>query len=324
MDINNGLIAAYILDGKGGGRPIGWNQVSSWNESEGILWIHIDYTENNAARWLNDESGLDKIVVSALTSEDPRPRSVAVKDGLLVSLRGVNMNPGADPEDMVSIRLWINGNRIVSTRRRKLLSIVALREAIEQGNGPTTTGDFLVELSNRLVEKMADVVDTIADKADLLEEQVLNVRSYQMRPIISELRREAITLRRYLAPQREAMTRLYNERVSWLSEMDRIRLREVADSTMRYIEDLDSARERAIVIQEELMSRISEQMDKRMYVLSIVAAIFLPLGFLTGLLGINVGGIPGAEYKGSFYIFCGILVAVSFFQIIIFRKLKWM
>jgi zinc transporter len=131
-------------------------------------------------------------------------------------------------------------------------------------------------------------------------------------------------LRRYLAPQREAMARLYNERVPWLNDMDRMRLREVADSTTRYIEDLDASRERAIVIQEELMSRISEQMDKRMYVLSMVAAIFLPLGFLTGLLGINVGGIPGAEYKGSFYIFCGILISVSVMQIYIFKKLKWM
>ena len=324
MDINNGLIAAYILDGKGGGRAIGWEDVTHWTEDDGILWTHIDYTTVEGEKWLNEESGLDKLVVSALTSDDPRPRSAVMKDGLLVALRGVNLNPGADPEDMVSIRLWINGHRVVSTRRRKLLSIVALREAIEQGNGPTTTGDFLVDLSSRLVERMADVVDGIENKADLLEEQVLSVQSYQLRPIISELRREAISLRRYLAPQREAMTRLYNERVPWLNDMDRMRLREVADSTMRYIEDLDSARERAIVIQEELMSRISEQMDKRMYVLSVVAAIFLPLGFLTGLLGINVGGIPGAEYKGSFYIFCGILVSVSFIQIIIFKKLKWM
>ena len=120
------------------------------------------------------------------------------------------------------------------------------------------------------------------------------------------------------------MTRLYNERVPWLSDMERMELREVADSTTRYIEELDASRERAIVIQEELMSQISEQMDKRMYVLSMVAAIFLPLGFLTGLLGINVGGIPGAEYKGSFYIFCGVLILVSFIQLYIFKKLKWM
>lgn len=324
MDINNGLIAAYILDGKGGGRAIEWQEINNWSEDDGILWVHLDYTTASGEKWLKDESGLDELVISALTSEDPRPRSAVMKDGLLVALRGVNMNPGADPEDMVSIRLWINGNRIISTRRRKLLSIVTLKEAIEQGNGPTTTGDFLVDLSSRLVDRMADVVDGIENKADLLEEQVLSVQGHQLRPIISELRREAISLRRYLAPQREAMSRLYNERVPWLNDMDRLRLREVADSTMRYIEDLDSARERAIVIQEELMSRISEQMDKRMYVLSIVAAIFLPLGFLTGLLGINVGGIPGAEYKESFIIFCGVLVLVSSLQIYIFKKMKWM
>ena len=324
MDINNGLIAAYILDGKGGGRAIEWEEINNWSEDDGILWVHLDYTTASGEKWLKDESGLDELVISALTSEDPRPRSAVMKDGLLVALRGVNMNPGADPEDMVSIRLWINGNRIISTRRRKLLSIVTLKEAIEQGNGPTTTGEFLVDLSSRLVDRMADVVDGIENKADLLEEQVLNVQGHQLRPIISELRRETISLRRYLAPQREAMSRLYNERVPWLNDMDRMRLREVADSTMRYIEDLDSARERAIVIQEELMSRISEQMDKRMYVLSIVAAIFLPLGFLTGLLGINVGGIPGAEYKESFIIFCGVLVLVSSLQIYIFKKMKWM
>jgi len=324
MDNTNSLLAGYILNGQGGGISVGWDGINNWSEEEGLLWVHLDYTTPESDKWLREDSGLDELVVSALISDDPRPRSAVMKDGLLVVLRGVNLNPGADPEDMVSIRLWINKNRIVSTRRRKLLSITDLRQSIDQGIGPKTTGEFLVELSSRLVRRMADVVDGIDDKADLLEEEVLLVQGYQLRPKISELRREAISLRRYLAPQREAMSRLYNERAPWLNDIERLRLREIADSTMRYIEDLDAARERAIVIQEELMSRISEQMDKRMYVLSMVAAIFLPLGFLTGLLGINVGGIPGAEYKGSFFIFCGILVSVSFFQIYIFKKLKWM
>jgi len=324
MENNNDLIAAYILDGQGGGEAVAWREINNWSAEKGLLWVHLDYTLAESEKWLREKSGLDELVVSALISDDPRPRSVVMKDGLLVALRGVNMNPGADPEDMVSIRLWINKNCIISTRRRRLLSVTDLRQAIEQGNGPKTTGEFLVELSSGLVRRMADVVDDIENKADLLEEEVLSAQGYQLRPKISELRREAISLRRYLAPQREAMSRLHNERVPWLNDMDRLRLREIADSTMRYIEDLDASRERAIVIQEELMSRISEQMDKRMYVLSMVAAIFLPLGFLTGLLGINVGGIPGAEYKGAFYIFCAMLVSVSIFQIYIFKKLKWM
>lgn len=324
MDNNNGLIFAFVLDGQGGGKAIEWQDIRTWSEDDGILWMHLDYTAPDAEKWLNEESGLDEVTVSVLISEDPRPRSVVTNDSLLAILRGVNLNPGADPEDMVSVRLWMNDKRIISTRRRRILSINDLSKAIEQGQGPATSGEFLSEITSRMVERMSDIVSEIDDKADDLEDQVLTVQGYQLMPMISELRRETIGLRRYLAPQREAMTRLYNERLPWLKDMERMRLREAADSTMRYIEELDAARDRAIVIQEELMSRISEQMDKRMYVLSMVAAIFLPLGFLTGLLGINVGGIPGAEFKWSFLIFCLMLLLTVFVQVMLFKKMKWM
>jgi zinc transporter len=58
-------------------------------------------------------------------------------------------------------------------------------------------------------------------------------------------------------------------------------------------------------------------------VLSVIAAIFLPLGFLTGLLGINVGGIPGADNPHAFLIFSAMLVIVVFLQVLLFKKLKW-
>ena len=117
---------------------------------------------------------------------------------------------------------------------------------------------------------------------------------------------------------------MYAERIDWLSDTDRSRLRESADRTTRFVEELDLVRERAIVIQEDLSSRLSEKMDRTMYVLSIVSAIFLPLGFLTGLLGINIGGIPGADYGGAFFVFCALLVGIVGFQIWLFKSKKWM
>jgi zinc transporter len=69
---------------------------------------------------------------------------------------------------------------------------------------------------------------------------------------------------------------------------------------MRYIEELDTIRDKVSLIQEELSNKLSEQMNKKMYVLSIISVIFLPLTFLTGLLGINVGGIPGAQNENAF------------------------
>jgi zinc transporter len=321
---NEGLIAAFILDGKGGGQRVGWKEIQEWTPTAGLLWVHLNFEAPEVQRWIEEESQLEDVVGEVLLADESRPRVTAFDDGLLIALRGVNLNPGADPEDMVSLRIWAEKNRIITTRRRKLMSVADLCSAIEKGKGPRTSGEFLEDVADRLMSRMGEVIDDLEDKVAELEEAVLTKESHELRPMLASIRRDAIYLRRYMAPQREAIARLQSEKISWLADEDRVRLREVYDRLTRYIEDLDAARERAAVTQEELVSRLSEQMDNRMYVLSIVAAIFLPLGFLTGLLGINVGGIPGSEYKAAFAIFCLLLVGLIIIQIVIFKRKKWM
>ena len=92
----------------------------------------------------------------------------------------------------------------------------------------------------------------------------------------------------------------------------------------RIVEDLDAARDRAAVTQEELSSHLSEQTNKRLYVLSVVAAIFLPLGLLTGLLGANVGGMPYATHPQGFLILSGALVVVVALEVLFFRLKGWL
>ena len=319
-----GLVLAYILDGDGSGQQVGWQEIDDWKPKLGLLWIHLDYSNPHVREWLYNKSGLDDVICDALTEEDSRPRCTTFQEGLLLTLRGVNLNPGADPEDMVGIRLWFEKNRVISTRRRKLLSITDIQSSIEKGVGPESLGEFLVQISGRITERMREVIDNLEDAIAELEEQVMDVESRQLRSQLAGLRRQAISLRRYLSPQREALTRLLTEKIMWLDERDMIGLREVYDRQARYIEDLDEARDRAAVTQEELANRLAEQMNIKMYILSIVAAIFLPLGFLTGLLGINVGGIPGAESNMGFLTFVILLVIVVCGQIWFFKKKKWL
>lgn len=109
----------------------------------------------------------------------------------------------------------------------------------------------------------------------------------------------------------------------WLDQMHKRRLQESLDRIVRYLEDLDAIRERAQIVKDELSNALADKMNKNMYVLSVIAAIFLPLGFLTGMLGINIGGIPGADNPWAFYIFTGILVGLVGLQTLVFKKLKW-
>ena len=140
------LLHALLLDRKGGATAVEPADIEKWRPEDGLLWLHLDVAESPPYEWLHGALGLEFSIVEALTAEETRPRSLNVGDGLLAVLRGVNMNPGDDPEDMVSIRMWIEQDRIVSTRRRRLLSVQDLREQLEQGTGPTTSGEFLYEL----------------------------------------------------------------------------------------------------------------------------------------------------------------------------------
>jgi len=146
----------------------------------------------------------------------------------------------------------------------------------------------------------------------------------ELRPHLAKIRRQIVGQRRYIAPQRDVLMRLQNERQDWLDDKAKSRIRELMERTARFVEDLDFARDRAAIIQEELNNRLSEQMNKAMYVLSIVAVIFLPLTLLTGLLGINVGGIPGAENKWAFLFVSLLLVVVALLLIGLFRRIKWL
>lgn len=322
MPETNGLVYGFRLDGKGGGTEVGWDGAGTVPDA-GLVWLHLDFDHPEARRWLEEESGVPAVVVEALLTDETRPRSVPVQNGLLVILRGVNLNPGSDPEDMVAVRLWIEPHRVISMRRREIMAMHDLRAAVQAGVGPMDAGDLLVAVADRLLERMAPVLTEMDDQVDALEDEVLTAGSYELRSKIGGLRRDAIAMRRYLAPQRDAMARLLTERASWLGEAHRMQLRELGDRVTRYVEDLDSARDRAAVTQDELNSRIAEQMNKTMYVLSIVAGIFLPLGLLTGLLGINVGGIPGTNNPMAFTIVCALLLVVAAIQVWIFRRFKW-
>ena len=322
--LNNKPVEAYLLDKKGKALELSYEEIDSANRTDKILWVHFDYSSPEAIHWITNKSNIDSIAIDALLTEETRPRTTILDDSLLIALRGVNLNPNSKPEDMVSIRLFISPNLIISTRKRNLLSIGELQESLEKGVGPKSSSEFLIDLTYRITSRMEDIIGQIEDRADFLEENIIDSSDVKFRNEILSIRRESIILRRYLFPQKEAMNKLYHDKITWINEYERLELRETNDQLMRHIEELDTIRDKVALIQEELSNMLGDQMNKKMYVLSIISAIFLPLTFLTGLLGINIGGIPGAQSDNAFLIFSLMLVAIVSIQYIIFKKKNWL
>lgn len=311
---------ALLLDAAGGARELAPDALGDWTPDQGCLWLHFDALppDPDVAR----QYALDDVAFAALSATESRPRAFRHGDGLLVSLRGVNLRPGAAPDDLVSLRLWVEQSRVVSVAQPDVHAVPDVRAELEQGGGPADSGALLVAIGDAVACRINPVVDELEELVDKLEEAVGQESTLGLRGQLAELRRQAIGLRRYLAPQRDMMTRLHTEAVSWLHELDRARLREVADHFLRHVEDLDMLRDHAAVVQDELTNQINEHLNQRMYVLMIFSTIFLPLTFLTGMLGTNVGGIPGAQHPFAFWIEGAVLALIGVVQFWVLRRMK--
>ena len=322
-DPKRGILHSFVLNRKGGATPVTADQVSGWTPDEGVLWVHVDLANTATRPWLVAESSINDVIVNALTQDETRPRAILGDGGILVVLRGVNTNPEHDPEDMVAIRIWLEKDRIISSRRRRLLSVQDIVNDLIEDKGPRSTGEALVVLIGKLANRIGDFVNTIEDRVAEIEDDEESLSIDERRRELSQVRRQIASVRRFLSPQREALDRLYRQPGEWFSDNEVQRLREEADRITRHLEDLDLARERAVVLAEEFLAVIAQEQNSRMYVLSVVAAIFLPLTFVTGLLGMNVGGLPGLESSRGFIGAVLIMGLSSAAMIVFFRWKRW-
>lgn len=302
-----------------------WEDVVSSAAGFDWTWLHLNMNNEETRTWIRAQHDIPYAAQNALLAGETRPRVTHFDNGLVVNLRGVNLNEGADPEDMVSIRIWADERRVITTRRRRLKAAQDIRGEIADGTIVVKSpGALVVKIAARLTSRMTPFVESIEDTIDALEADVINARGDGVRPRLAEARHSAVSIRRFIAPQRDALTRLALDESSLFKASTRVDLREVADHVTRLTEEIDAARERAMVLQDQLADQRAEDMNRNMMVLSIVAAVFLPLGFITGLFGINVGGMPGVDSGVAFWLVvaaCGVIGAAL---LVVFKILDWL
>lgn len=324
MTEGDGLIAAYVLDGKGHGREVDWTEIGEQGSGSDFLWIHLDLNSKNAHRWLKEESGIEEAILATLLAEQSRPRVTVLENAFLVILRGVNLNPGAEPDDMVGIRLYVEERRVISLCFRQLMAVNDLRAEITKGKAPKSSGGLLVRLCEGLTERMSPVIRELEDLADTLEDGLIKGIGKDFMDKLSDLRHTAATLKRHISPQRDAIKKLLGDEVPFLKKAQKTRLRETAEDVVRHVEDLELLRERASVMQDELRNRQSDKMNRTMYILTMVATIMLPMSVIAGLLGMNVGGIPLGDNPLGFLLTTLFILLLGGLMAGVFKILKWL
>lgn len=314
--MNPSKISTYHLNGLGG-------FAESETPDTGVNWYHLKYTDKAARNWIKSRKELTDQARSVLLNSETRPRAVLTDDDVFLCLRGINFNQDAQPEDMISIRFWMNRQEVITTANQGSHSIRNMVADLNQGIGPKNTEGLLLSLIDNLAKLTDDFVDKIDEKIDAAEDQIEDLGVTEFNPKMNQMRRQIANIRRYLLPQKEAIDKLYRNKSSLFSESFYDQVYLYADKFIQLIENLDLMRERALMLQEHFMANISHQQNSRLYLLAIISVIFLPLTFLSGLFGMNVAGMPGLEDPEAFWVIIAFSVILTALLLVWFKKSRW-
>lgn len=317
------FVTAYRLNGRGGGEQLDDDGLRrAWDSDNAPLWMHLDFRHDDVTDYLESVADLEEAVVEALLEPDTRPRVARFGRGVVTTLRGINFNPGAAPDDLISLRVWMTPKRLITLRRRTLHAVNVVRERIDADEGALSVPDLVAWLAETLVDQVGDVTHQLEERMAELEDTQLTNGDGLGADDLTRIRRPLITLRRFMGPQRDCLSQLAQGPL-WLDEESKVSIRESANQLSRYVEDFNAMQERALILQEQLWSQHNEQLNQRMYMLAIITTVFLPLSFLTGLLGVNVGGIPGADSPYGFAVFILLTLVLGIGVMGLLKRKRW-
>lgn len=274
--------------------------VSFAPEEADFIWLHLDGAGDDADALIARFAHLPPSALAALKAYETRPRCATFEGGALVNMRGLGQETQRDGDPLVSIRIWAQKGVVVSLSLRPLGIFPLLTRQMMAG-GFSDPGDMIAATAMAITDELDPDIADLGDELDEFESRVLDEGQRGVRHRVATLRATAISYRRFLSPQRQAMEKLMALQENWLEPEDRIHLQEAADRCARMVEELEAVRERAALVHEALTDLRAEHMNRQALILSIVALIFLPLTFITGLLGMNVEGIPFARHSWAFW-----------------------
>ncbi|MSP33320.1 MAG: zinc transporter ZntB [Rickettsiales bacterium] len=321
------IFFSYAFDDKGNAHKLRNAEVAEELKNEGLAWIHLDGNSSLSKKWLEREvSYLDNLIIDALFAEEARPRIIKFENGLLIILRGINLDATSEEiEDMASIRLWIDNSRIISIQKRNFSAVFNVAKKIDAGKKIKTSPEFLYNLIYENLLLISPEINKLNDEMDIVESTISQADhdSASLREVVTSIRRKVAIFKRYILPQKDVLSHLKSHDSDWINDWARRHFQENHDHITHIIEELDEARDRSQIVHEEISNTIADRLNHSMFKISLIASIFMPLGFIAGLFGMNVGGIPGNEDPDGFYITLFFMVAALGLALLLLKRKKW-
>lgn len=300
---------------------------AAYASGEGTLWVDLDVSDPSQSALLTDLFHFHPLAVEDARNGASRVKAEEYPDFLLVVARVVSFCESTpDPYDLetANLTVFITEHLVVTSHLESLPSVQTLVERLR--NNP----DFLARGPSRIAHHVLDtaidayfpVLDQLDEFVDELEQRVFGQFDEALLKEIFKVKRLVITLRRYLAPQREVLSQLTNRPSRFLTTDVQLYFRDVYDHMLRITDALDSYRDLLSSTLDSYLTQVSNRLGTVSKGLAAVGAISVPFVVIAGVYGMNFQRIPLAGHPYGFEIMLGIQLAVAALLIVILRWRK--
>lgn len=311
-----GLICGYRVDPRADAVAIDLDaaaaRLSAAAPDDGsFLWLHFNLSHTAAQPWLERHAGLPGAFFEALAAGLNSTRIERAEQSLVAVINDVHFDFSFEPSDISTLWIGVDRRLVVTARQRPLRSVDRLRTAVKGGLRLRSTAELLEHLLRAQADVLVDIVRGVTTRIDTIEDQLLADRLDTKRAGLGALRRLLVRLQRLLAPEPAAMFRLLQHPPEWMARDDVQELRQASEEFSVVLQDMASLQERIRLLQEEVAARVNEGNNRSLYVLTIVTVLALPINITTGLMGMNVGGVPLAQHAAGFWIVVGLVATFT-------------
>jgi len=276
-----------------------------------FVWLHFNLANSGAQRWLQRNATLSPSFFEALQNKLRSTRVERDENWLVAVVNDVHFDFSFDSSDIST--LWINLDNalVVTARHMPLRSVDQLRTRIKGGLTFRSTSEFLEHLLRSQADVLVDIVRSVTTRIDEIEDDLLAGKPRYKRVKLGSLRRLLVRLQRLLAPEPASLFRLLQHPPMWMTAGDVQALREASEEFSVVLSDMASLQERIKLLQEEVSTAMTEENNRTLFVLTTVTVLALPINIMTGLFGMNVGGIPLSQHPYGFWIVVVLVLLIT-------------
>lgn len=314
-------LQVFVFDGKGDVQFLPPGAAEPATTSKSFLLITGRSSSAEFKNWLEIQTGSH--LADLMASGGLRSRCTVIEDRALVTMRVVHRGGELAEGEGQEVSIFMERGRLIIASEADIPAVLGIAQWQQAHFAPHSPADLVARLGLRAADRLEGFIEKAGDKLDDIEEQVLADVIDDAPDRLAEVRRSLIGFRRIIWPQRDMLNTLEIEDLSFFSGRDRTRLREASHRSARIGDDLQALSERAGLIHEQILDARSEQLNRSLLFLAALTAIFMPLTLVTGILGMNVSGIPYATSPYAFLVVISGLVVLGAITLAWLRHKHW-